>query len=230
MVDLFGRPGPLDKAEKLINEMPLKPSAFVWGALLGACRIRGNTELGKWAAKHLIELEPENAGARVLLYNLYAAAGRWEDVAKVRKLLKNSRMKKESGCSWIDVKNTTHRFVAEDGYHPQMGEIYAMLDSLFRQMKDAGYVPDTNSVLHDLEEAHKEQILYHHSEKLAIAFALISIPSCAPIIIKKNIRICGDCHSSIKFISKIVKREIIVRDTSRFHHFKDGLCSCLDYW
>lgn len=110
-----------------------------------------------------------------------------------------------------------------------MGEIYAMLDSLFRQMKDAGYVPDTNSVLHDLEEAHKEQILYHHSEKLTIAFALISIPPGVPIIIK-NIRICADCHSAIKFISKIVAREFIVRDANRFHHFKEEQCSCGDYW
>lgn len=91
-------------------------------------------------------------------------------------------------------------------------------------------MPDTNFVLQDLEPNQKEHSLYHHSEKLAISFGLISIPPEKPIRVVKNLRVCGDCHTAIKLISKIAAREIVVRDTNRFHHFKDGSCSCGDYW
>jgi hypothetical protein len=123
-----------------------------------------------------------------------------------------------------------HTFVVEDRLHPQTDEIYEMLEQLGEQMKNAGYVPDTNFVLHDVEEEQKEQVLSYHSEKLALAFGLISTVPGTTIRISKNLRVCGDCHSAIKFISKIVEREIVMRDTNRFHHFKDGLCSCGDYW
>eukprot|EP01018_Ginkgo_biloba_P028159 Gb_32965 [translate_table: standard] len=230
MVDLLGRSGLLDKAEKLINKMPFKPVAVVWKALLGACRIHVNMEIGKRAAEHLFELEPHNSAAYVLLSNIHAAAGRWDDVAKVRIMMKERGVKKNPGCSWIEVKNRVHVFVVEDRSHPQMERIYAMLERLARQMEVAGYVPDMNFALHDVKEEQREHILYHHSEKLAIAFGLISTPPGTPIQIIKNLRMCGDCHSATKFISKIVEREIVVRDTNRFHNFKDGLCSCGDYW
>ncbi|KAJ7548035.1 hypothetical protein O6H91_08G114700 [Diphasiastrum complanatum] len=98
------------------------------------------------------------------------------------------------------------------------------------EMKEAGYVPDMRFVLHDVEEQQQERTLSHHSEKLAIVFGLISTPPGTPIRIVKNLRMCGDCHSATKFISKICKRQIIARDAHRFHHFSDGLCSCQDYW
>lgn len=97
-------------------------------------------------------------------------------------------------------------------------------------MKEAGYVPNMRFVLNDVEEEQMENILCYHSEKLAIAFGLLNTPTGTPIRIIKNLRACGDCHSSTKFISKIVGREIIVRDSNRFHHFKDGRCSRRDYW
>lgn len=128
------------------------------------------------------------------------------------------------------MKNRIHAFVVGDTSHPQSDQIYATLEILARQMDVAGYVPDTNFVLHDVEEEAKEHMLGLHSEKLAIAFGLISTSPGTPIHITKNLRVCGDCHSATKFISKIVKREIIARDPNRFHHFKDGSCSCRDYW
>ena len=97
-------------------------------------------------------------------------------------------------------------------------------------MKDVGYIPNTNFVLHDMENEDKEQSLIHHSEKLAIAFGLMSTPIGTPIHIFKNLRVCGDCHIATKFISKTCEQEIMVRDVNRFHHFKDGFCSCGDYW
>eukprot|EP01018_Ginkgo_biloba_P018484 Gb_38129 [translate_table: standard] len=230
MVDLLGRAGQLSEAHNFINKMPLEPDACVWGALLGACRIHSNIELGERVAEHLFAMEPENAGYYVLLSNIYAAAGKWNDVTKVRKMMKDRGAKNMPGCSSIEINNRIHEFLVGDRSHSQSEKIYAMLETLSRQMEEAGYVPDTNFVLHDVEEEVKENMLGSHSEKLAIAFGLINTSPGTPIRIVKNLRVCGDCHSATKFISKIVKREIIVRDATRFHQFKDGLCSCGDYW
>eukprot|EP01018_Ginkgo_biloba_P031908 Gb_25357 [translate_table: standard] len=230
MVDLLGRAGCLDEAQNFIKRMPVKPNAAVWGSLLGACRIHGNIELSNHVAERLLELEPENAAHYVLLSNIYAAAGRWDDIENVRKIMKDRRVKKKPGCSWIEVNKEVYAFHVGDRSHPQTHMIYAELERLSGQMKEAGYVSDTRFALNDVEEEQKENILCHHSEKLAIAFGLISTSPGTPIRIIKNLRVCGDCHSAIKFISKIYMRDIVVRDANRFHHFKDGRCSCGDYW
>ncbi|KAG8644740.1 hypothetical protein MANES_11G160300v8 [Manihot esculenta] len=91
--------------------------------------------------------------------------------------------------------------------------------------KEAGY-----SWIEDVDEEHKETILSQHSERLAIAFGLITTTAGTPLQIVKNLRVCGDCHTVIKLISMIEERYIVVRDSNRFHHFKKGLCSCGDYW
>eukprot|EP01018_Ginkgo_biloba_P019480 Gb_00846 [translate_table: standard] len=230
MVDLLGRAGHLKEAQDFIEKMPLDPDAGVWGALLGACRIHSNVELGEHVARHLFDIEPENAANYVLLSNIYAAAGRWDDAANVRTMMNGKRLKKSPGCSLIEVSNRVHAFLVGDRSHPQSEKIYATLETLSGQMKEAGYVPLMNFALHDVEEEVKEHMLYSHSEKLAIAFGLINTNPKTPIQIMKNLRVCGDCHSATKFISMIVRREIIVRDANRFHNFKDGLCSCADYW
>eukprot|EP01018_Ginkgo_biloba_P020678 Gb_35168 [translate_table: standard] len=230
MIDLFGRAGHLEEAENFVKNMPFEPNASMLGSLLGACRIHKNMELGKHVAERLFELEPQDAAPYVLLSNIYAAAGRWDEVAKVRAMMKDRGIKKQPGCSWIEVKNMVHAFHAGDRSHLETEKIYAILDGLTTQMEEAGYVPNTNFVLSDIEDERKERILYHHSEKLAIAFGLISTPPWTSIHIIKNLRMCRDCHTAIKLIAKIVGREIVVRDTNRFHHFKDGLCSCGDYW
>eukprot|EP01018_Ginkgo_biloba_P009799 Gb_07723 [translate_table: standard] len=230
MVDLLGRAGHLYEAYDFINKMPIKSNVAAWASLLGACRIHNNIELGERVAECLLEADHANSAHYVVLSNIYAVAGRWDDGEKVRKMMKDRRVKKMPGCSWIEVDHKVYTFLVGDRSHSLTQEIYAMLESLFGQMKEAGYVPDTNFVLHDVEEEQKEHILCHHSEKLAVAFGLIKMSPGTPVRIVKNLRVCGDCHSAIKFISKIVAREIIVRDTKRFHHFKDGLCSCGDYW
>eukprot|EP01018_Ginkgo_biloba_P034366 Gb_06115 [translate_table: standard] len=230
MVDILGRAGRLNDAEDFISKMPFAPNAVLWGGLLSACRVHGNIELGKRAAESFLLLEPQGVAPHVLLANTYAAAGRWDDAAMVRKSMKDKGLKKQPGRSWIEVNNRVHAFVVEDKSHPQTEKIYAMLDRLACQMEEAGYLPDTNFVLHDVEEEQKEHALFYHSEKLAIAFGLISTPPGRRLCISKNLRVCGDCHTATKFISKISEREIVVRDANRFHHFKDGLCSCGDYW
>jgi hypothetical protein len=166
----------------------------------------------------------------VLLANIYAAADKWDDAANVRKMMKDKGLQKQPGRSWIEIKNMVYSFVVGDKSHPQMEDIHVTLEILNGEMKAAGYFPDTNFVLHDVEEEQKEHLLGHHSEKLAIAFGLINTSPGTIIRVTKNLRVCGDCHTATKFISKIVEREIVVRDANRFHHFKDGLCSCGDYW
>lgn len=230
MVDLYSRAGMLDKAMALIDGMPFPAGATVWRTLLAACRVHRNLELGKLAAEKLISCQPQDSAAYVLLANLYAVSGQWRDRAKVRKLMDQRKVKKETGYSWIEVKNKTYSFVAGDVSHPLSDIIYMKLGELSIRLRDAGYQPDTNYVLHDIEEEQKEAILSRHSERLAIAFGLISISHGIPIRIIKNLRVCGDCHTVIKLISKLEGREIVVRDSNRFHHFSEGLCSCGDYW
>ncbi|KAJ7968643.1 Pentatricopeptide repeat-containing protein [Quillaja saponaria] len=230
MIDLLGRAGKLDEAMKLVNKMPFEANGSVWGALLGAARIHKNVELGERAAEMLFILEPEKSGTHVLLANIYAAAGMWENVAKTRIFMRVSKVKKEPGISWIEVKDKVHTFIVGDRSHSRTEEIYAKLDELGDLLNRAGYVPKVETDLHDLGRKEKEELLYHHSEKLAVAFGLIATPPGAPIRVKKNLRVCLDCHTAFKFICRIVSREIILRDVNRFHHFKDGSCSCGDYW
>ncbi|KAM7526060.1 hypothetical protein LguiA_015962 [Lonicera macranthoides] len=230
LVDLLGRAGRLKEAEDFISKMPFELNAYGWCSFLGACKIHGDKCRAKLAAEQLMRLEPENSGARVLLSNIYAKERQWDDVRSIRKMMRDENVKKLPGYSWVDFGNKTHVFGAEDGSHPRKKEIYEKLDSLLDQIKEAGYVPSTDSIAIDMEDSMKAKVLHCHSERIAIAFSLISMPSRKPIIVKKNIRVCVDCHSAIKFISKVVGRKIIVRDNSRFHHFENGLCSCEDYW
>ncbi|XP_057956168.1 putative pentatricopeptide repeat-containing protein At5g09950 [Malania oleifera] len=231
MVDLLARAGELNKVENFINRMPVRPNVLIWRTVLGSCcRANGRcTELGKRAAEMLLELEPQNAANYVLLSNMYASGGKWEDVAKARTLMREAAVKKEAGCSWVTMKDGVHVFVAGDKSHPDNYLIYEKLRELHQKIKDAGYVPQTKFALYDLDLENKEELLSYHSERLAVAFVL-SRKSGMPIRIMKNLRICGDCHSAFKYISRIIGRQIVLRDSNRFHHFVNGDCSCGDYW
>ncbi|XP_009766507.1 pentatricopeptide repeat-containing protein At4g16835, mitochondrial [Nicotiana sylvestris] len=230
MVDLLGRAGKLNEAVDLITKMHFKPHISLFGALLGACRIHRNLEVAEFAAKNLLRLEPTNAAGYVQLANVYAAKNHWEGVSIVRKSMKENKVIKTPGYSWMEVGRVIHEFRSGDRLHPDLESIHMKLKDLEKKMKVAGYVPDLDSSLHDVAEEQKAQLLLWHSEKLAIAFGLIKLPPGMPIRIFKNLRVCGDCHQATKVISAIENREIIVRDTTRFHHFKNGVCSCGDYW
>nr|KYP35399.1 hypothetical protein KK1_043566 [Cajanus cajan] len=230
MVDLLGRSGFLLEAIDFINSMPFDADALVWRTFLGSCRVHRNTKLGEHAAKMILEREPRDPATYILLSNLYASEGRWDDVAAIRKSMKQKRLIKETGYSWIEVDNQVHKFHVGDTSHPQAQKIYDELDELALKIKNLGYVPNTDYVLHDVEDEQKEQYLFQHSEKIAVAFALISTLKSKPIRVFKNLRVCGDCHTAIKYISIVTGREIVVRDANRFHHIKDGKCSCNDYW
>lgn len=202
----------------------------LWGTLLGACRLHGNIALGEQIAEYLVSQNLANSGTYVLLSNIYAAAGNWEGVARVRTLMKESGFEKEPGCSSIEVNNKVHEFLAGDLRHPKSREIYEMLEEINGWLKTHGYTPQTDIVLHDLEDAQKERSLGVHSEKLALAFGLITTKPGTTIKIVKNLRVCADCHAVTKLISKITGRKVVMRDRNRFHHFVNGLCSCGDYW
>ncbi|KAL6135453.1 hypothetical protein ACLB2K_067681 [Fragaria x ananassa] len=230
MVDLLGHSGSLVEAIEFINSMPFEADALIWRTFLGACRVHCDDELGKHAAKMIMKQNPHDSAAYSLLSNLYASTGQWEEVANIRKQMKEKALVKEAGSSWIEVKNKMHKFHVGDTSHPKAQEIYDELDRLGSKVKKLGYVPDTDYVLHEVDEEQKEYYLFQHSEKLAVTFGLISTSKSKPIRVFKNLRVCGDCHTAIKYISKATGREIVVRDSNRFHQFKDGTCSCNDYW
>ncbi|KAM6579071.1 hypothetical protein CsatB_030908 [Cannabis sativa] len=230
-VDLLGRANCLEEAYEFVNSIEGKPTAEVWCALLGACRVYSNKELGEIAARKLLELDPENPGKYVLISNVLAASGKWKDVHELRMRMKGSGLKKNPGCSWIEVKNKVHTFSARDKSHPESVKIYKKLDQVTKTLqREAGYVAQTKLVLHNVEEEEKVEILHGHSERLAIAYGLISTPNGTPIRITKNLRVCSDCHTFSKLVSKFFERELVVRDANRFHHFKKGFCSCNDFW
>ncbi|XP_009596309.1 pentatricopeptide repeat-containing protein At1g08070, chloroplastic-like [Nicotiana tomentosiformis] len=230
MVDLLGRAGLLDEAYNLIQSMPYEPHTGAWGALLGACKIHGNVELAEKAIEHLIQLDLEDGGYLAIMSNIYANAGRWEDVSKVRKLMKVKGIGKSRGISSIEVNGVIHEFGVQEKRHPQAREIYDMIDEIYRRLKKAGHVASTSEVFFDVEEEEKEKALFFHSEKMAVAFGLIATDKNTIIRVVKNLRICADCHAAMKLISASFEREIIIRDRHRFHHFKNGFCSCGDYW
>ncbi|KAM6552549.1 hypothetical protein CsatB_013311 [Cannabis sativa] len=230
MVDLLSRAGLLQEAREFIKNMPIKPNGVVWGALLGGCKVHKNIELAEEAIENLSELDPFNDGYYVVLSNIYAEAERWEEAARVRKLMRDRGVRKTPGASSITVDGVVHEFVAGDESHPQAKKIFETWDKLVEKMKVMGYVPNTSVVLLDIEETEKERFLYRHSEKLAVVFGLINTPARTPIRVMKNLRVCEDCHEAFKLISTIGNREIVVRDRNRFHCFKDGSCSCRDYW
>ncbi|XP_041009096.1 pentatricopeptide repeat-containing protein At1g71490-like [Juglans microcarpa x Juglans regia] len=140
MVDLFGRAGLLNKAKEIITTMPYRPTPAMWATLLGACRIHGNTDIGEWAAQKLLEMRPKNSGYYVLIANMYAASGCWNNLAKVRTSMRDLGVKKAPARAWVDVGMGFSPFGVGDTSNPYAQEIYTLLDGLTELMKDAGYV------------------------------------------------------------------------------------------
>ncbi|CAA6658324.1 unnamed protein product [Spirodela intermedia] len=230
MIELLGRDGLLDDALSLIRGAPFAPTANMWAALLTACRIHKNLELGKLAAEKLYGMEPEKLSNYVVLLNIYYRSGRSDEAAKVLETLKRKGLSLHPASSWIEIKKQPYRFLFADKSHPQRDEIYGRLDELMVQIAAMGYSQEEkSSLLPDVGE-HEEHLPRYHSEKLAVVYGLMSTPEGTSLQVVQGHRICSDCHGVIKLISRITGRHIVVRDASRFHHFKQGSCSCGDYW
>ncbi|KAM3698968.1 hypothetical protein ACJW31_06G226700 [Castanea mollissima] len=232
MVDLFGRAGKLEKALDMIGTSPSQDDPVLWRTLLGSCKIHKNVKIGEIAMRNLVQLGASNAGDYILLAAIYAGAKDTDGIAKMRKLIKSQGIKTTPGWSWIEVGDQIHKFVVDDKSHPDFVEIYHKLREVISQAALLGYVPEESliSVAGLITEECLETSTSYHSEKLAIAFGLARAPKGTSIRIVKNLRVCKDCHSFTKYVSKAFNREIIVRDRVRFHHFKGGVCSCKDYW
>ncbi|KAL6332141.1 hypothetical protein AAG906_001855 [Vitis piasezkii] len=241
LVDLLGRAGHLDEAHNVILNMPIKADLALWGSLLAACHLHGNCKLGEIVEKKILSLDSNSVGHHVLLANMYEDAGRWDDVVRMRVELRRSGLRKIPGQSFIEIGNEVYSFMAEDRSHPESEMIYKELDGLDERVRKAAkYVTETGLNVEDGDIAGLILRCKYHSERLAIAFGLIMIDrhstcSCSlrtatPIRITKNLRVCRDCHAYTKLVSKVIDRELIVRDAHRFHHFRDGFCSCGDYW
>lgn len=226
MVDMLGRAGRFDEAESFIKEMKIAPSVPIWEAVLGTCEMHKNENLGERAAEKLFELDPEEASNYILLANIFAAKNNRGAVEEVRGFMTRRGVKKERACSWVEVDGTVHVFYPQDFSHPKLEHIYAKLEELGEQLHLAGYKPKTEYVLQNVSESEKKEYLHHHSERLALAFALISSNFMKVIRIFKNNRICGDCHEMMRLTSEITDREIIIRDMHHFHKFRKGACSC----
>ncbi|KAF8405701.1 hypothetical protein HHK36_007778 [Tetracentron sinense] len=147
MTDLLGRRGKLKEALKFIQNMPVKADAGVWGALLGACKIHRDVEIGEYVADHLFGLEPQTAVSYVAMANIYAAEGRWEGVARIRAMMKCNRVRKLPGCSVIQVNGKIHSFTVEDRGHHVCLQIYEVLDGLALQLKEVGFRPWLDTIL-----------------------------------------------------------------------------------
>ena len=219
IVNMLGSIGYLDEALEFIEKMPLEPSLCVWETLMTLCRVHGHTELGDRCAELIEQLEPSRLSEQ-------SKAG----LVPVKNTELAKEKEKKKAQNLLEVRSRVHEYRAGDTSHPENDKIYAKLRGLREQMKEAGYIPETRFVLHDIDQEGKEEALLAHSERLAVAYGLLSTSARSPIRIIKNLRVCGDCHTALKIISKIVGRELIIRDAKRFHHFKDGLCSCRDYW
>ncbi|GFQ02595.1 pentatricopeptide repeat-containing protein at3g24000 mitochondrial [Phtheirospermum japonicum] len=232
LVGALGRVGKLDEAEKVALTMPYEPDSAVWRVLLSSSANNKNPDIAWRVAEKLLEIDPNDDSAYVILANVFASVARWDEVKRVWKMMRDKGVRKEIGRSWVEVHGNMHVFVAGDKRHARRDEIYAKLNELMGEIEKLGYVPNWDEALHELDEKEKGELLWCHSEKLALAFGLLSgvTPRGKALRITKNLRICRDCHQAFKYFSVVAKREIIVRDVHRYHRFSNGSCCCGDSW
>ncbi|KAL6911841.1 hypothetical protein ACP4OV_000646 [Aristida adscensionis] len=230
MVDLMARAGRLDDARALIGSMPTGPTDTAWRSLLNACRIHGDLALADLALQELRRLGAANAGDYVILADMNARAKNWGAAAALRTEAADRGLAQAPGFSAVEVHGEVHRFVSQDMSHPRTRDIYEMIHQMEWQLRFDGYAPDTSEVALDVDEEEKRRVVAAHSQKLAMAFALLSTPEGAPVRIVTNLRMSKECHAYSAMISEIFGREIVVRDRNRFHRFRRGACTCGNYW
>lgn len=230
IVDVLSRSGRLQDAVDFIHTNIPNPNIITWRTLLGGCRTHTNVEWAEYAANAALKINPKSASIYVMLGNIYAAAGRWDDRQRIRDEMDQQGIQKIPGQSQIEINGQIHTFIMRDDSHPELSVIHKKIKQMQHDLKKAGFKSDTSWVLKNINEEEKEDDLCYHSEKLAMAYGLLHTPPKSSLTITKNLRVCGNCHSSTKMFSKIYARDIIVRDASRFHHFHNGKCSCNDFW
>ncbi|XP_078429386.1 pentatricopeptide repeat-containing protein At4g33170-like [Wolffia australiana] len=226
LVGALARAGRLEEAEQVAAErMPFEADAAVWRTILaaGAARGDGGGGAAERAGLRLLEADPRDDSAYVLMARARAAAGRGEAVAELWSGMRRRGVKKEAGRSWVEVRGQVHEFLAGDRRHPRAAEIHAKVGEMMKAAARMGY-----------DERAERSDLWHHSERLALACALVlgdgDGASGRLLRVVKNVRICADCHEVFGFFSSALRREIVVRDAHRYHRFRQGLCSCNGVW
>lgn len=245
LVDGMARKGRLKEVYDLILQIERETNdegmaCNLWMALLGGAKQHGDVTMANRAFSEMKNRYHDRkeymASAAVLLSNTFAAIGEFDEVDRVRNEMKREKWKdvKVRGHSEIDVFGALHRFHAGDGF--MRDERYRMLDERVRELftalkRDHGFKHDFTVITRKLKhEEEMEYELQRHSEKLALVYGLLALPSGDEIFINKNLRICKDCHEAMKLVSKMENRQITVADNSRIHTFRDGHCSCNDYY
>ncbi|XP_045828304.1 pentatricopeptide repeat-containing protein At4g33170-like isoform X3 [Trifolium pratense] len=227
LVDMLVRLGRLEEAFNLIKKMDYEASEFIWSNLLAGCLSQGNLELGCHAAEKLLSLKPKDVETYGLLLNTYASAGRFDEVSKVKNIMKEEKVKKLKDWSWISIKDRVYSFETNDKAHIESSLVNKSLEDLLVKAKNLGYEMLESVEICDKEEDEKTSSpSIYHSEKLAITFGLENLPNSSPIRVVKNTLMCRDCHNFMKYISTLTSREIIVKDSKRLHKFVNGQCSC----
>jgi hypothetical protein len=222
----------LSNARSIIHQFEKTHSRapVLYISLLAACRTHKNAELAREIHDELMEsntllTDDQRSAIVVLTANVYSSIGDHDRSLLLRQNLYRDRIPKYSGLTWTEINGIMYEFYAQDIRHPQSKDIYEQLEILHEQLRKLGYQPN-ESVL-TKEEINVEWSIYGHSERLAIAFNLISTPPGTTIQLTKNLRMCIDCHEVSKLIARLTQRDIIVRDRLRIHYFtKDGRCSC----
>jgi len=203
--------------------------AVIWTTLLGACRVYGNVDISKKVSKKFSILTPNDPTPLVIIGNIFASKGMWKERDEALEEIFTRGLKKVPGMSWLVQNGQKQIFYVGNKNHLEKDAIQAKVMQLVSEIQAAGYKPNTAYVLKNVGPDQMLKELCGHSEKTAIAYSLMKDPS-KDIVVYKNLRVCGDCHEATKWISRITGRNIKLRDTRRWHIFKDGKCSCSDIW
>ncbi|OMO86573.1 hypothetical protein CCACVL1_09557 [Corchorus capsularis] len=230
IVGALGRAGEFESAEMVVMTMPVKPDVAMWRSLLSSCAHYGEADVALSTAKRILELDPNNYSVYAIAANVLSVAGRLDEVAKMEKLMKYHRAKKGSEISWIEVKGKVHVFLAGKSKEEITEGIYTKLAELMEEIEKLGYKPVWNEMLHG--KLKRRETFWYHSEKLALAYGILkgAAPQGQPLRIVKNQRVCKDCHEAFKYISRVIEKEIIVKNFISYHKFSNGNCSCGDFW
>ncbi|EAY72751.1 hypothetical protein OsI_00617 [Oryza sativa Indica Group] len=224
LVDMYAECGDMDAAWVLFEGMQMRSMAS-WTSVISGLVRSGQVD----RARDLFDHMPErDTIAWTAMIDGYVQVGRFRDALETFRYMQICKVRADE-FTMVSVVTACAQLAA-DRSHPMNKEIYSKLENVLTDLRNAGYVPDVTEVLVEVTEEEKQKVLYWHSEKLAVTFALLTSESNVIIRIVKNLRMCLDCHNAIKLISKLYGREVIVRDRTRFHHFRHGSCSCKDYW
>ncbi|KAI5075882.1 hypothetical protein GOP47_0009958 [Adiantum capillus-veneris] len=230
MIDLIGRAGHLQKAVRLIQDMPSSDYIFLWHALMGACQKWVDVHVGRWAFEQAVKLDGSEGSTYVLMANIYAEAGMEEEAKSIEAMRIRNKAWKKPGCSWwTDSSNVAHKFSVGDTKHAEDRSINVKLEEISHKLWHHGHSESLHRMSQNILSAAKSHLLCRHSEMLALACALTNAPQRDTIHITKDMGICGDCHVVISIISKIEVRTIVVTDTAYCHRFENGKCSCTGF-